>query len=491
MRMKARILRNNFVPYKFYPPGTSFEPVRESSAVQVEKIFLVEDAPTAANVSEEAYAIHLRLDGTADIRIASPIAALPAFESLSQLFYAHSKSAEDAYTPYAPIMIRDAPMYAHRGLHLDISRNWVPPQDVLRTIDGLGMSKLNRLHLHASDSQSWPLEIPQLPDLAKKGAYSENQIWSVQDLEKVQQYGWYRGVEVYLEIDMPGHTASIFHAYPDLVVAYNLQPWKKWALEPPSGQIRLDSPEVDDFLKTLFEDLLPRTRPYTSRFHLGGDEFNSEVYTLDPDIRSSSKEVLKPLLQELFDNVIGYLKSQDMVPHIWHDLLLDWDLDFPPETVFQAWKPGGLEEIVARGHRAIFGSCTEWYLDSGYGTFIDPKDHASPIKYPYPDWNGPYKNWRQILSYDPLVNIPEEKKHLIIGGEMCLWGELADGVNLDHMLWPRIAAGAEMLWDGKGEVCEATTRRLAEFRERLLKAGIQAGVVQMEWGLRNDGGCIS
>lgn len=71
-----------------------------------------------------------------------------------------------------------------------------------------------------------------------------------------------------------------------------------------------------------------------------------------------------------------------------------------------------------------------------------------------------------MLSFDPLADIPEEQKHLIIGGEVHLWGELTDSVNLDNMLWPRAAAAAELLWRGKGEVGERTSRRLAEMRER-------------------------
>ena len=47
-------------------------------------------------------------------------------------------------------------------------------------------------------------------------------------------------------------------------------------------------------------------------------------------------------------------------------------------------------------------------------------------------------------------------------------GKLVDGVTLDGMLWPRSAAVAEVLWRGKGEVGEDTTRRLADMRERLV-----------------------
>lgn len=135
----------------------------------------------------------------------------------TQIFYKHSKANVGVYTPYAPLAVEDAPTLAHRGLNLNISRNVITPKEVMRTVEASAFNKFNRLHLHASDAQSWPLEIPSLPDLASKGAYRDDQIWSVADLHEVQNFGSYRGVEVYLEIDMPGHTASVHAALPDLI----------------------------------------------------------------------------------------------------------------------------------------------------------------------------------------------------------------------------------------------------------------------------------
>ncbi len=64
--------------------------------------------------------------------------------------------------------------------------------------------------------------------------------------------------------------------------------------------------------------------------------------------------------------------------------------------------------------------------------------------------------------------------------------------NTDYELcrWPRTAAAAGLLWQGKVKVGEKTTRALAEMRERLVLRGIRAGMVQMEYGLRNKGSCV-
>lgn len=151
----------------------------------------------------------------------------------------------------------------------------------------------------------------------------------------------------------------------------------------------------------------------------------------------------------------------------------------------------------SNSHKTLFGPSSHWYLDCGFGFYVDPSlrnpDLADPerdTKPPYLDSCSPYKNWRHIYSYNPLKGVQAELHHLIIGGEVHLWSELTDSVTLDGKLWPRVAAAAEVMWSETEKMPdEGTTRRLAEFRERLVARGIGASVVQMEWCLRNKGGC--
>jgi len=100
------------------------------------------------------------------------------------------------------------------------------------------------------------------------------------------------------------------------------------------------------------------------------------------------------------------------------------------------------------------------------------------------------KNWRHIYAYNPLANISSDVQHLIVGGEVHLWGELNDGTSLDGKLWPRAAAAAEVMWTGGDLVVEeSVTMRLAELRERLVTLGIGSSMVQMTWCLQNLGDC--
>lgn len=90
-----------------------------------------------------------------------------------------------------------------------------------------------------------------------------------------------------------------------------------------------------------------------------------------------------------------------------------------------------------------------------------------------------------MYSYDPTAGFSDEQKELTLGGEMHIWAEQTDAVNLDTMIWPRGGAVAEVLWSGRQDdhglnrsQVEAAPR-LNEWRERLVARGIQAGPVQM------------
>ncbi|KAL9113549.1 MAG: hypothetical protein Q9227_002287 [Pyrenula ochraceoflavens] len=404
---------------------------------------------------------------------------------------------------------------SHRGLNLDISRNVFSPQDVMRTIDAMTTAKMNRLHLHATDAQSWPLVIPSLPTLSEKGAYQSYLAWTPENLVEVQSYGINRGINVFIEIDMPGHTASIANAFPNLITAFNETDWQTFAAEPPSGELKLNSPDVYSFLQTLFNDLLPRVSPYTTYFHTGGDEVNVNAYLLDETVNSNDSSVLQPLLQKFVSNAQSQARVAGLQPISWEEMILDWNLTLPNaanssnnlDTIVQVWQDSShLQSVVEKGYRTLFGDYNEWYLDCGTGGFINPypsgvsppgvpygTDGGVPtvITTPYQDYCSPMKTWRQIYTYNPLANITEDLQYLIEGGEVHMWTEKVDPSNMDSVIWPRAASAAEVLWSGPqapSGLVDATTR-LAQWRERVvLDHDVRSGMVQEAWCLM-EGGC--
>lgn len=58
--------------------------------------------------------------------------------------------------------------------------------------------KINTLHLHITDAQSWPIQLPDFPELAQVGAYSLDQSFTLDDIQDVTTYAAERGIDVLL-----------------------------------------------------------------------------------------------------------------------------------------------------------------------------------------------------------------------------------------------------------------------------------------------------
>ena len=450
--------------------------------------------PLAGKV-DESYTLDITKNGIVNITARSSNGLLYGLETLTQLFYQHSQ--DGVYTPFAPVHIIDKPKFSHRGLNLDVSRAYLPPDIIKTTIDALAWNKFNRLHLHASDSQSWPVEIPALPELTEKGAYTAGLTYTPEDIEEIQRFGAYRGVEVFIEFDMPGHTASIAFSHPNLITAFNIQPeWNKYANEPPSGQLKLNSPDVYHFLEKLWSDILPRVAKWSSYFHTGGDELNVNAYKLDPTVNSNSTATIQPLLQKFVDFNHAKVRAAGLTPIVWEEMLLFWNLTLGPDVVVQTWvSDDAVVQTVAKGHKVLVGNYNFWYLDCGKGQWIDPRPASAPIAFPFADYCSPTKNWRLVYSYDPLNGIPANATNLVLGGEVHMWTEQTDEINLDATLWPRASAAGEVLWsgaktaDGKNRSQVEASPRLAEMRERMILRGTLAGPVQMVFCTQNGTQC--
>ncbi|OCK80135.1 glycoside hydrolase family 20 protein [Lepidopterella palustris CBS 459.81] len=499
----STIFEKNFVPWKFHPRNSAFEPSNEKEKQKfITSIKLDQLAADPPNIQrplagdvDESYTLSLTEAGEATITANSSIGLVRGLTTFTQLFFKHSKAG--VYTTLAPVQISDSPKFPHRGLNMDVSRNYFPVKDIKRTIDAMAYNKFNRLHLHVTDSQSWPLEIPALPLLASQGAYEASLTYTPSDLKELQFYCAVQGIELIVEIDMPGHTASIWFGYPELISAFNIQPnWATYSAEPPSGTLKLNSTAVDHFLETLFKDLLPRVKPYSAYFHTGGDEVNLNAYTLDETVKSKDPAVLQPLMQKFVDRNHNQIRAAGLTPIVWEEMLLTWNLTLGNDVVVQTWMSDqAVADTVAKGHKALVGNYNYWYLDCGHGQWLDFYHSTSSQYYPYTDYCSPLHNWRLMYSYDPLQGIPPSQAHLVLGGEAHIWAEQTDVVNLDRMVWPRACAAAEVLWsgakdaEGKNRSQVEASPRLGEMRERLVSRGVGAECVQMVFCTQNGTMC--
>ncbi|KAF8499849.1 glycoside hydrolase superfamily [Russula emetica] len=164
----------------------------------------------------------------------------------------------------------------YHGFMLDTARKFFPVSDIEQTLDAMSWIHLNTFHWHIVDSQSFLLVMPNFQDIAQKGAYSADSVYTPQDVAHIVSYAGARGIDVLVKINTSGHTAVISKAHPEHIACAEATPWSTYMNEPPAGQLRLASPGTINFTVGMLSSvagLFP-----SKLFSTGGDEINAQCY---------------------------------------------------------------------------------------------------------------------------------------------------------------------------------------------------------------------
>ena len=351
----------------------------------------------------------------------APLGALRGLETLLQLVQQNTTGVPGFSVP--GVTIQDEPRFEWRGLSLDVSRHFIPVDEVERTIDGLAAVKLNVLHWHLSDDQGFRVESRKYSRLTQYG--SDGLFYTQSQVRDVIRYARLRGIRVVPEFDLPGHATSWLPGYPKLgadagpyeigrtygILSHLMDPTKE------STYRFLDGFVAE--MATLFPD---------DYFHIGGDEVAPKEWNENPRIQAFLRKhhlADAKALQAYFNGRMLKILTKHGKRMLGWDEILHPDL--PKTIVIEAWrndKP--LAEAARQGYQSILAS--GYYLD---------------LMYPAARHYG----------VDPLAgaakDLTAEESKLILGGEAAMWEELATAENLDSRLWPRLAVIAERFWSPK------------------------------------------
>lgn len=92
-----------------------------------------------------------------------------------------------------------------------------------------------------------------------------------------------------------------------------------------------------------------------------------------------------------------------------------------------------------------------------------------------------------MYQHDPAANLTAEEAKLVLGGEVAVWSETIDPVNMDSLIWPRASAAGEVLWSGRQDASGQNRSqieagpRLSELRELMVARGVGASPITMLW----------
>lgn len=357
--------------------------------------------------------------------------------------------------------ITDYPRFGWRGLHLDVSRHFMPVEFIYKYIDYIALHKMNVFHWHLVDDQGWRIEIKKYPKLTEVGAWradreeldwnsrkepvKENEpkyggFYSQEDVKAIVEYARKKHVAVIPEIEMPAHVMSALAAYPEFSCTGEYKPVPPGGVWPITHIFCAGKEETFNFLEDVLTEVM-ELFPSTY-IHIGGDEATkTEWEKCELCQKRMADEGLKDEheLQAYFIKRIEKFLNKNGRHLIGWDEILEGGVD--PTATIMSWRGAdpGIRAAKA-GHDVVMSPTSYCYFDYYQGDpSLEPKAFGGNI------------TLKKVYNFEPVpaeLNA-EEAKH-IIGAQANIWTEyMPNGRHVEYMIMPRMSALSEVLWSPK------------------------------------------
>lgn len=371
------------------------------------------------------------------------------------------------------VTVSDAPRFAYRGAHLDVSRHFFPVDSIKTFIDMLALHNINTFHWHLSDDQGWRIEIKSRPELTRVGSVRTGTVighntgvydsipyggfFTQDEAREIVRYAADRHITVIPEIDMPGHMQAALRSYPQLgCTGEQYEVWRMWGVTPEVLCAGNDSiyAFIDDVLGEIV-DIFP------SKFiHIGGDECPKERWEVCEKCQAKIRELgLKKdaagtpeekLQSYLIHHASDFLASKGRSIIGWDEIL---EGGLAPGAIVMSWRgQGGGIEAARLGHDVIMVPNDYFYFDYYQSVDIDNEPEAI----------GGYVPLEKVYSFQPIPAelTPEQGRH-ILGVQANLWTEYVPTFShVQYMELPRMAALSEVQWSDAPKDYDAFIQRL-------------------------------
>ena len=343
------------------------------------------------------------------------------------------------------VIINDEPRKPYRGFLLDVARNFYKKETILRLLDQMAAYKMNTLHLHLSDDESWRLEIPGIPELTEFGATQchdesetaclmpvlgagpnkKTQYYSIEDYKNILKYADDRNITVIPEFDMPGHARAAILAmesrYRKLKSQGKIKEAEQFRLFDQLDTTQYKSVQLYsnnainvcmDSSYNFVDNLITQIQKIHSTIqplkviHLGGDEI-AGAWINSPACKkliASNKNINSTeQLGEYFFNKVNKISSQhklelhaygDAFDHKNHTIRIKGNLVAQVWNSIWEWQSGGrANRLVNAGYDVILSNAPYLYLDQPQEA--SPQERGNP-------WATRFINTEKVFSFTPL-----------------------------------------------------------------------------------------
>ena len=374
-------------------------------------------------------------------------------------FYAQTTLAK-LPRPLQPMTIEDWPDYAYRGFMLDVVRDFRTVDEVLEILDLMASWKLNTLHFHIADDESWCLEIKGLPELTEYGAHHALPDWNLQETnalkpsangrigntsfytaeeyKRILRYAWERRIKVIPEFDMPGHSRASIKA----MQAYERRTGdSSFRLQDPADTSHYWS--AQDFTDNVLSVYLPSVYKFYGKVFDEVIRLHNEADVPLPAIHIGGDEVpdgawagrYRHEMKEIFINgMLDLAEERGIRLAGWEDIARNLE----PETqerlkqslyFLNVWNTEGID-----GLPVVLSPAAYTYLDLAYS------DSPNEIGL---HWAG-YVDERKTFALNP-----NDYKGDIIGVQAQLWSsQLRSFADVTYQMLPKGLGVAERGWNG-------------------------------------------
>ena len=414
--------------------------------------------------ADERYSLEISSTG-ATVRGATAEAVHRGLTTLRQLISA-SAVGEAAAVPAQTIL--DGPRFGWRGLSLDVSRTFHSAETVRRVIDMCSLYKLNVLHLHLTDDQGWRFEVPGWPLLTEVGAAGalgdrEGGHYTPADVADLVSYAAERFVTVVPEVDLPGHTAAVFAAYPELAPEPAPQSELAQAQGIAIGTLDLERGRTRELVRDALAAAAQQFHT-SAVLHVGGDE----AFGMAPEDHAAFVDFTLATVRGLGRRAIGWQEAAR--GHVGAEEIIQYWIE--PNQLNAMFEGGGptealplpaeILELVAANLRVSFGDVpaalakdARILVSSNRTLYLD-RPHADEAPTEFQEAQRarvglrayPAATLRELVEWDPVDETPGiEDDSRLAGVEAAIWCEtVTNRDDLEFLLLPRLAGVGERAW---------------------------------------------